>query len=86
MAIAIGLIALLIVLVLGNTVAKTAPPPEKLAADQTLSFPLTQDLADLDPALVSSAGDVDVLRNIFSGLYGFDQQLHEGRKPLLPFP
>jgi ABC-type oligopeptide transport system substrate-binding subunit len=76
-AIAIGLIALLIVLVLGNTVAKTSPPAEKLAADQTLSFPLTQDLADLDPALVSSAGDVDVLRNVFSGLYGFDQQLHE---------
>jgi oligopeptide transport system substrate-binding protein len=55
----------------------TAPKPEPLASDQTLSFPLTQDLADLDPALISSAGDVDIMRNVFSGLYGFDQQLRE---------
>ena len=53
------------------------PIPEALAADQTLSFPLTQDVADFDPALISSAGDVDIMRNVFSGLYGFDQQLHE---------
>ncbi len=55
----------------------SAPAPEPLAADQTLSFPLTQDLADLDPALISSPGDVDVMRNVFSGLYTFDQQLRE---------
>jgi oligopeptide transport system substrate-binding protein len=51
--------------------------PEVLASDQTLSFPIAQDLADLDPAQISASADVDVLRNVFSGLYKFDQQLHE---------
>ena len=50
---------------------------EKLATDQTLSFPILQDVADLDPALVSAPADVDILRNVFSGLYKFDAQLHE---------
>ena len=53
------------------------PTPEVLAADQTLSFPIAQDMSDLDPALVSRAADVDILRNVFSGLYRFDQRLHE---------
>jgi len=48
-----------------------------LASDQTLSFPLTQDLADLDPALISDPADVDILRNVFSGLYRFDDHLRE---------
>jgi oligopeptide transport system substrate-binding protein len=50
---------------------------EVLATDQTLSFPIAQDVADLDPAQMSSPNDVDVLRNVFSGLYGFDQKLLE---------
>lgn len=53
------------------------PPPEVLAADQTLSFPIAQDVADLDPALMSSPTDVDVFRNVFSGLYRFDSRLGE---------
>src|SRR5947209_11064888 len=48
-----------------------------LAADQTLSFPIAQDAADFDPALISTPADVDILRNVFSGLYRFDQQLRE---------
>ena len=48
-----------------------------LAADQTLSFPIAQDLADLDPALISNPADVDLLRNLFSGLYRFDAKLRE---------
>ena len=56
----------------------TPPPPaEVLAADQTLSFPIAQDVADLDPAQMSSPTDVDVFRNVFSGLYKFDAALHE---------
>jgi len=51
--------------------------PEVLASDQTLSFPIAQDVADLDPAQISSPADVDVLRNVFSGLYKFDQKLQE---------
>lgn len=52
-----------------------APSPEPLAADQTLSFPIAQDVADFDPALISTAADVDILRNVFSGLYTFDTKL-----------
>jgi oligopeptide transport system substrate-binding protein len=54
-----------------------APAREVLANDQTLSFPIAHDVADLDPALVSSPADVDVLRNVFSGLYKFDSKLNE---------
>ena len=74
--VAVGLIALLLVVILGkpNT---SRPAAEPLAADQTLSFPIAQDVADFDPALIASAADVDILRNVFSGLYRFDNQLHE---------
>jgi oligopeptide transport system substrate-binding protein len=70
------LIALLIVLLVGRPTS-SAPPVQQLAKDQTLSFPIAQDIADFDPALISSAADVDILRNVFSGLYGFDSQLRE---------
>ncbi|MEO8745358.1 MAG: peptide ABC transporter substrate-binding protein [Candidatus Dormiibacterota bacterium] len=73
---AIGLIALLIVVLFGPQTSPR-PPAEKLAADQTLSFPISQDVSDLDPALISKPADVDILRNIFSGLYRFDDQLRE---------
>lgn len=53
------------------------PTPEVLAPDQTLSFPIAQDVTDFDPALVSNPADVDILRNVFSGLYRFDSQLAE---------
>ncbi len=52
-------------------------PPEVLAKDQTLSFPIAQDVADLDPALISNPADVDIMRNVFSGLYRFDDKLRE---------
>ncbi len=74
---AVGLIALLLVLLVGRPAGPPNPAPEPLAPDQTLSFPIGQDLADLDPALISSPADVEVLRNVFSGLYRFDQQLRE---------
>ena len=67
---------MLLILLVGKPTS-TPPAPEPLAADQTLSFPIAQDLADLDPALISSPADVEILRNVFSGLYRFDQQLRE---------
>jgi oligopeptide transport system substrate-binding protein len=73
--IAIALVALLVVLLLGRPAP--APPPEPLASDQTLSFPIAQDVSDLDPALISSPSDVDIFRNVFSGLYTFDSKLRE---------
>ncbi|HYM66558.1 MAG TPA: peptide ABC transporter substrate-binding protein, partial [Patescibacteria group bacterium] len=48
-----------------------------LAADQTLSFPIAQDVSDLDPASMSNPADIDIMRNVFSGLYRFDDRLHE---------
>ena len=68
------MIALLVVLLLGRPAGSPAPVVEPLAADQTLSFPIGQDLADLDPALISSPADVEILRNVFSGLYRFEDR------------
>ncbi len=48
-----------------------------LASDQTLSFPMVDDVGDLDPAHMSAAVDIDIFRNTYSGLYKFDDQLNE---------
>ena len=71
------LLAGIVAVVACNPTANPVPSPEPLAADQTLSFPIAQDISDFDPALISSAADVDILRNVFSGLYRFDQSLRE---------
>jgi oligopeptide transport system substrate-binding protein len=55
----------------GNTTSET------LASDQTLSFPLVDDVGDLDPAHMSAGVDIDIFRNIFSGLYKFTDDLKE---------
>ena len=52
-------------------------PSENLASDQTLSFPMVDDVGNLDPAKMSAAVDIDIFRNTFSGLYKFDDQLNE---------
>lgn len=71
------IVALVIVAAACNPVSNPGPSPEPLASDQTLSFPIAQDVADFDPAMISSPADVDILRNVFSGLYRFDSQLKE---------
>jgi oligopeptide transport system substrate-binding protein len=53
------------------------PSSETLAADQTLSFPIHDDVGDLDPARMSAAVDIDLFQNVFSGLYRFDKDLKE---------
>jgi oligopeptide transport system substrate-binding protein len=60
-----------------NPTSNPAPTPTPLASDQTLSFPIAQDVADFDPALISNPADVDILQNVFSGLYRFDERLRE---------
>src|SRR5260370_41937630 len=74
---AVGFLGLLDVLVVGPLKNPAPPPLELLANDQTLSFPIAQDVAALDPAQMSSPTDIDILRNVFSGLYKFDQSLRE---------
>jgi oligopeptide transport system substrate-binding protein len=49
----------------------------QLAADQTLSFPMVDDVGNTDPATMSAAVDIDIFRNTYSGLYRFDDQLNE---------
>lgn len=73
----VAAVALLLVAVACSPGPAPGPSPEPLASDQTLSFAITQDVGDLDPALISSAADVDILRNVFSGLYRFDDRLRE---------
>jgi oligopeptide transport system substrate-binding protein len=55
----------------------TTTTSETLAADQTLSFPMVDDAGNLDPAHMSAAVDIDVFRNVFNGLYKFDNSLKE---------
>lgn len=79
-ALAVALVVLVIVTIMVGVAVLTPTgggAKETLAADQTLSFPMAQDVADLDPAQISSPADVDVLRNVFSGLYKLDQKLQE---------
>src|ERR1051326_5029652 len=53
------------------------PSSEQLASDQTFSFPMVDDIGDIDPALEQAAVDVNLFRNVFSGLYKFDDKLNE---------
>jgi len=68
------------------TLGGTSAPTETLAGEQTLSFPIGQEIGDFDPAQITSPADVDVLRNVFSGLYKFDNQLHEVPDLATAFP
>lgn len=72
-----ALLAAALALLACNPLTSPSPSPEPLAKDQTLTFPIAQDVADLDPAMISSPADVDILRNVFSGLYRFDDRLQE---------
>ena len=74
---AAAVIALVAAIAACNPNPSPGPSPEPLAADQTLSFAITQDIGDLDPAFTSSPSDVDILRNVFSGLYRYDDSLRE---------
>src|SRR5260370_9413771 len=48
-----------------------------LASDQTLNFPIVDDVGNTDPGHISAAVDVDIFRNTYSGLYKFDDQLNQ---------
>ena len=48
---------------------------ETLAADQTLNFPIQDDVQTLDPGHVSSGVDITFTQEVFSGLYKFDNNL-----------
>ena len=73
-ALAVALGALFVAAACGGGNSGTS---ETLAGDQTLSFPMVDDVGDLDPAHMSAAVDIDIFRNVFSGLYKFDNSLNE---------
>jgi oligopeptide transport system substrate-binding protein len=50
-------------------------PSETLDANQSLSFPMVNDIGSLDPADMSAAVDIDIARNLYSGLYKFKDDL-----------
>jgi oligopeptide transport system substrate-binding protein len=50
---------------------------ETLAADQTLVFPIIDDVQTLDPGHVQSAVDITFTQEVFSGLYKFDNNLKQ---------
>ena len=50
--------------------------PSPLASDQTLHFPIQQELATLDPAMIATEAESDVAQNLFDGLLKFDLNLN----------
>jgi oligopeptide transport system substrate-binding protein len=50
---------------------------ETLAADQTLAFPIQDDVQTLDPGHVQSGVDITFTQELFSGLYKFDNNLKQ---------
>jgi len=54
----------------GNTGGSTGS--ETLASDQTLSFPVQDDIQTLDPGHVQSGQDITFTSEMFVGLYGLD--------------
>jgi oligopeptide transport system substrate-binding protein len=73
LAVALGAVSMVVACGGGNN----TPNGQALASDQTLSFPMTDNPGNLDPAQMSAAVDIDVFRNTYSGLYKFDNSLNE---------
>jgi oligopeptide transport system substrate-binding protein len=53
----------------------TTNPGTQLAADQTLRFPLNDDVGTLDPAFLSAAVDAAFAQNLYNGLLRFDKDM-----------
>jgi oligopeptide transport system substrate-binding protein len=51
-------------------------PPTTLAGDQTLRFPIQQDVTTLDPAMIGDERDAEIAHNLFDGLLKFDSNLN----------
>src|SRR5712692_203282 len=48
-----------------------------LASDQTFSFPIVDDVGNVDPAHMSAGVDIDIFRNVYSGLYKYTDTLQQ---------
>ena len=54
----------------------TANQGTQLAADQTLRFPLNDDIGSFDPAFINAAVDAAFAQNLYDGLLKFDDNLN----------
>jgi oligopeptide transport system substrate-binding protein len=75
-ALALGGVASLVMVACGGS-SGGGGTSETLAADQTLSWPLVNDVGILDPGRMSAGVDIDIFHNVFSGLYKFTDTLQE---------
>ncbi|HYR50116.1 MAG TPA: peptide ABC transporter substrate-binding protein [Candidatus Eisenbacteria bacterium] len=51
-------------------------PTSRLAADQSLKFPVLHDFGTLDPAVSDAETDMEIQQNLFNGLIKFDNNLN----------
>ena len=65
---------LLLIACSNNGPVGSAPSP--LAGDQTLRFPIQQDLGTLDPAMIDNEAEANIAQNLFNGLLKFDGNLN----------
>jgi len=68
-----GAIGILVAACGGGT---TTNQGTQLAADQTLRFPLNDDIGTFDPAFLNAAVDAAFAQNLFDGLLKFDDNLN----------
>src|SRR5260370_23466000 len=73
-ALSVGGVASLVLVACGGGGGGTT---QNLASDQTLRFPVVDDVGDLDPAHLSAAVDIHILPNTYSGLYKVHDQLNQ---------
>ena len=68
----VGAIGILVAACGGGT---TTNQGTQLAADQTLRFPLNDDIGIFDPAFTNAAVDSAFTQNLFDGLLKFDKDM-----------
>jgi oligopeptide transport system substrate-binding protein len=71
-------VAVMAALLAACTQGATPQPTPSLATDQTLRFPIQQDLATLDPAGIENETEAQVAQNLFNGLVRYDTSLNLG--------
>jgi oligopeptide transport system substrate-binding protein len=71
-----GALAVVAALLASCTEGATPRPSPGLASEQTLRFPIPQDLATLDPAMIETETEAQVAQNLFNGLVRYDTNLN----------
>lgn len=74
-ALAVTAAAAFVAMACGGNSGGSSSGGEALATDQTLRFPIQDDIATLDPGHVQSGVDITFTQEMFTGLYGFDNNL-----------